>query len=51
MVAERGGMKVSVMGVVQETGYEGSVVQVENMESKKKVYGWVVDSGTVQVKF
>lgn len=51
LVAERGGMKVSVMGVVQETGYEGSVVQVENMESKKKVYGWVVDSGTVQVKF
>ncbi|MFQ5672639.1 MAG: flagellar basal body P-ring formation chaperone FlgA [Nitrospinales bacterium] len=51
LIVEKGIMKITALGVVKENGFRGNFVKVENIRSKKVVYGRVVDSHTVQVEF
>ena len=44
-------MKITVPGILKEDGYEDSMVQVLNIESKKIIYGRLVDANTVKVSF
>ena len=51
ILAEKGGMKITVPGILKEDGYEDGMVQVLNIESKKLIYGRLVDANTVKVSF
>ena len=51
ILAEKGGMKITVPGILKEDGYEDGMVQVLNFESKKIIYGRLVDANTVKVNF
>ncbi len=51
ILAEKGGMKITTPGILKEDGYEDAMVRVLNMESKKTIYGRLVDSNTVKVSF
>jgi flagellar basal body P-ring formation protein FlgA len=51
ILAQRGGMKITAPGILKEDGYEHAMVQVLNIESKKIIYGRLVDSNTVKVNF
>ncbi len=51
ILAEKGTMKITTPGILKEDGYEDSMVQVLNMESKKIIYGKLVDANTVKVNF
>lgn len=51
LLAQKGMLKITVLGIVQEDGFKGGIVKVKNAESKKMVYGRVVDSSTVRVEF
>jgi flagellar basal body P-ring formation protein FlgA len=51
IMAQKGGMTITTPGILKEDGYEDSMVKVLNMESKKIIYGRLVDSNTVKVKF
>lgn len=51
LVVEKGPMKITTMGIVKEKGFKGNFIKVENMQSKKVVYGRVIDSHTVQIEF
>ena len=51
ILAQRGGMKITTPGILKEDGYEDAMVQVLNIESKKIIYGRLVDSNTVRVNF
>jgi flagellar basal body P-ring formation protein FlgA len=51
IMAKKGGMTITTPGILKEDGYEDAMVQVLNMESKKIIYGRLVDSNTVKVKF
>ena len=51
IMAEKGGMTITTPGILKEDGYENAMVRVLNMESKKIIYGRLVDSNTVKVSF
>ncbi len=51
ILAEKGGMKITAPGILKEDGYEDAMVRVLNMESKKTIYGRLVDANTVKVSF
>ena len=51
IMAKKGGMTITTPGILKEDGYEDAMVKVLNMESKKLIYGRLVDSNTVKVKF
>jgi flagellar basal body P-ring formation protein FlgA len=51
IMAKKGGMTITTPGILKEDGYEDAMVRVLNMESKKVIYGRLVDSNTVKVKF
>jgi flagellar basal body P-ring formation protein FlgA len=51
IMAKRGGMTITTPGILKEDGYQDAMVRVLNMESKKIIYGRLVDSNTVKVKF
>ena len=51
ILAQRGGMKITTPGILKEDGYKDAMVQVLNIESKKIIYGRLVDSNTVRVNF
>jgi flagellar basal body P-ring formation protein FlgA len=51
IMAQKGGMTITTTGILKEDGYEDAMVRVLNMESKKIIYGRLVDSNTVKVKF
>ena len=51
ILAEKGGMKITTPGILKEDGYEDGMVQVLNIESKKLIYGRLVDANTVKVSF
>ncbi len=51
IVAKKGPMRITTPGIVREKGFRGTIVSVENVESKKVVYGEVVNSSLVEVKF
>jgi flagellar basal body P-ring formation protein FlgA len=51
IMAKKGGMTITTPGILKEDGYEDAMVRVLNLESKKIIYGRLVDSNTVKVKF
>jgi flagellar basal body P-ring formation protein FlgA len=51
IMAKKGAMTITTPGILKEDGYEDAMVRVLNMESKKIIYGRLVDSNTVKVKF
>ena len=51
IMAKKGGMTITAPGILKEDGYKDAMVQVLNIESKKIIYGRLVDSNTVKVKF
>ena len=51
ILAEKNGMKITTPGILREDGYENTMVQVLNIESKKIIYGRLVDANTVKVSF
>ena len=51
ILAEKGGMRITAPGILKEDGYEDAMVRVLNMDSKKIIYGRLVDSNTVKVSF
>ncbi len=51
IMAKTGAMKITTPGLVREKGFKGSMVRVQNIQSKKEVYARVIDSKTVEVNF
>ncbi len=51
ILAEKNGMKITTPGILKQDGYENAMVQVLNIESKKIIYGRLVDANTVKVSF
>jgi len=51
LVVESGPMKITAPGIVREKGFKDSLVQVLNIQTKKTVFGMVMDSKTVKVNF
>ena len=52
MVAKSAGLRITALGIVdQREGRRGERIRVENMDSKKSIYGRVVDAKTVEIDF
>lgn len=52
VVAESAGLRITAVGVVKgRNGCRGERIQVENIDSNKRIYAQVVDAKTVQVDF
>jgi flagella basal body P-ring formation protein FlgA len=51
ITAQKGGMTITTPGILKEDGYEDAMVRVLNMDSKKIIYGRLVNSNTVKVNF
>jgi flagella basal body P-ring formation protein FlgA len=45
------GFKIVTKGLAQQTGYTGDVIKVKNLDSKKMLYGKIIDSDKVQIVF
>ncbi|MBN4077838.1 flagellar basal body P-ring formation protein FlgA [Nitrospina gracilis] len=51
ITARKGGMTITTPGILKEDGYKDAMVRVLNMDSKKIIYGRLVNSNTVRVRF
>jgi len=52
IIAESGGLRITALGMVkQREGRRGERIRIENLDSKKSLYGRVVDARTVKVDF
>jgi flagella basal body P-ring formation protein FlgA len=51
IIAESGGLKITALGQVKKKGRLGESIPVMNYDSKKILYGRVLDSSTVKVEF
>jgi flagella basal body P-ring formation protein FlgA len=50
LLYQRGNVEIRVTAEAMEEGGPGAVIAVRNLDSKKQVYGTVLDSGLVQAK-
>lgn len=51
IVAEKKGLKITALGEALKKGIRGERIKVYNLDSKKRVFARIVDSGTVKVEF
>ncbi len=52
LIAESNGLRITALGMVkQREGRRGERIRIENIDSKKSLYGRVVDARTVKVDF
>ncbi len=51
LIAEKGKLRITAPGMVKENGFKNAIVKVENLQTKKTVYGTVVNNRTVRVDF
>ena len=51
MFIKADGFKIVTKGLAQQTGYTGEVIKVKNLDSKKTLYGKIIDSDKVQIVF
>lgn len=51
IIAESPGMRITALGEARENGAAGDTIRVVNLDSKKSLYGSVVDGNTIQVDF
>lgn len=49
IVAQRGGIEIRTSGVARQDGYEGQLIRVQNIDSKKMLSAKVINSETVRV--
>jgi flagella basal body P-ring formation protein FlgA len=45
------GFRIVTKGLAQQTGYTGEVIKVKNLDSKKMLYGEIIDSNRVRITF
>lgn len=51
IIAQKGALRVTAPGVVKENGFKNDTVRVENIHSRKIVFGTVIDSRTIHINF
>jgi len=51
LLIKASGFRIVTKGLAQQTGYTGEVIKVKNLDSKKILYGEIIDSDRVQVAF
>ena len=51
LIVEKGSLRITAPGIVKEKGYKNSAVKAINAQSKKVVYGRVIDEHTLKVIF
>ena len=51
LIVKRSGFKIVTKGLAQQTGYKGDVIKVKNVNSKKMLYGTIVNSDSVNVVY
>ena len=51
IIAESDGLMITTLGEVRKKGCRGERIRVVNLDSKKGIYGRVLDSNTVKVDF
>ncbi|MBI5426791.1 MAG: flagellar basal body P-ring formation protein FlgA [Nitrospinae bacterium] len=51
IIAVKGDMKITASGIAKDSGVEGNTIPVENVQTKKVVYGQVVDQNSVKINF
>ena len=51
LIVETDALKITTLGEVKESAIKGETIRVLNVSSQKEIYGMVVDSSTVKVKF
>ena len=51
LLIETASLRITALGRVDERGGIGDTVRVTNLDSKRKVYGQVVDSQTIRVRY
>ena len=51
IVAQKGPLRVTAPGVVKENGFKNDTVRVENINSRKLIFGTVVDSHTIRINY
>ncbi|MBT3354366.1 MAG: flagellar basal body P-ring formation protein FlgA [Candidatus Scalindua sp.] len=51
LIVQKSGFKIVTKGLAQQTGYKGDVIKVKNMNSKKLLYGQIVNSDSVNVVY
>ena len=51
LMVTKGPMKITAPGISTEKGFENDMIQVMNTQSKKKVYGRVIDQDTVEITY
>lgn len=51
LLADSGPLRVTTLGEVRGSGHKGQRVRVVNLDTRKELYGFVVDAKTVQVPF
>ncbi len=51
LVIMSSGFNIVTKGQAQQTGYAGEVIKVKNLDSKKILYGEIIDSNRVQITF
>ncbi len=51
LIVERSGFKIVTKGLAQQTGYKGDVIKIKNVNSKKMLYGTIVNSDSVNVVY
>lgn len=51
IIAQRGKLRVTAPGVVKENGFKNDTVKVQNIQSRKMLFGTVVDARTIRINF
>ena len=51
MIYRGSGLRISAKGKANQTGFKNSRIRLTNLASKREVFGTVIDSGTVLVRF
>ncbi len=51
IIAQKGALRVTAPGVVKENGFKNDTIRVENIHSRKIVFGKVINSRTIQINF
>jgi flagella basal body P-ring formation protein FlgA len=51
LIVKKSGFRIVTKGLAQQTGYKGEVIKVKNLDSKKMLYGKIINSDSVQVVY
>ncbi|MFQ5580908.1 MAG: flagellar basal body P-ring formation chaperone FlgA [Nitrospiria bacterium] len=51
LLLESRGLRIMTLGKAKEDGFPGKIIGIQNLDSKKVVYGKVVEPGVVKVSF